>query len=285
MKRTILLAVGGAVALLAFAGPGCLKQPGKEVGHLDRQLATVIKAHALSGDPSRGRELAEIDSPLAQLGMKLFFSKSLSLGRDTACASCHHPFLGGGDDLPLPIGVEAVKNDILGEGRIHPGGVFTVPRNSPTTFNAGLWQRALFFDGRVEVVANGQGHLAIRTPDSDFGVADPQAGQSLLEAQARFPVTAVAEMRGRFPGVRPDVKKDRHDVRRRLEERLAGNSRDGGEGTSKWSAEFRGAFPDSKNSQPLISFANIARAISAYEESQLFVNSLGKPMSRVMTLP
>ena len=41
------------------------------------------------------------------MSSRLFFSKTLGGDEDTACASCHHPTLGGGDAMPLPIGVGA----------------------------------------------------------------------------------------------------------------------------------------------------------------------------------
>ncbi|HBC20167.1 MAG TPA: cytochrome-c peroxidase, partial [Alcanivorax sp.] len=118
-------------------------------------------------------------------GMQLFFSKGLGGDLDSACVSCHHPMLGGGDDLSLSIGVEAVQPDLLGPGRLHlstgthfDGGP-TVPRNAPSTFNIVFYDEVLFHDGRVESLdktagLNGAGG-GIRTPDSAFGVADPDA--------------------------------------------------------------------------------------------------------------
>ena len=126
---------------------------------------------------------------------------------DSACVTCHHPSLGGGDNLSLSIGVGAEIPDLLGPGRFHNStatnydGGPTVPRNAPTTFNIAIWDQALFHDGRVESLgktpgANGDDGLGIRTPDSDFGVADPNAGATLAAAQSRFPVTSAEEMRG-----------------------------------------------------------------------------------------
>ena len=86
---------------------------------LDTQLSILIQNHNLTGDPSTGRDIPSVDSPQAQLGMKLFYSKALSLEYNSACVSCHHPLLGGGDDLSLPIGTEAVDPDLLGPGRVH----------------------------------------------------------------------------------------------------------------------------------------------------------------------
>ena len=67
-----------------------------------------------------------------------------------------------------------------------------VPRNAPSTFNIGLWQQAMFHDGRVAQVTDG-----ITTPDTPFPKVDALAGGNLAHAQARFPITSVAEMRGK----------------------------------------------------------------------------------------
>ena len=158
----------------------------------------------LTGDPTADRELPGINDPKAQLGMKLFFTKALGGNTDTACASCHHPALAGGDRRALPIGVNAELPDLLGPDRTHSetlaaadndslyDGGPTVPRNSPTTFNSGLWDQVMFLDGRVESLdklpnLNGDPSLTglgIVTPDSlvdDNGnrLADPNAGGNL----------------------------------------------------------------------------------------------------------
>ena len=100
--------------------------------------------------------------------------------------------LGGGDGLALSIGVGADEPDLLGPGRTHPDGDFTVPRNAPTTFNLALWEKGLFWDSRVENLEGG----GIRTPDTEYGSADAEAGDTISAAQTRFPVTSAEEMRG-----------------------------------------------------------------------------------------
>ena len=106
---------------------------------LDTQLQSVISDQGLSGDPSTGRQIPDINTPVAQLGKKLFFTKSLGGDTDTACVSCHHPVLGGGDDLSLSIGTGATLPDHLGPSRTHSSaapnfdGGPTIPRNAPTT--------------------------------------------------------------------------------------------------------------------------------------------------------
>ncbi len=59
-------------------------------------LERIIKSNHLTGDPMLGRNAPDIESPKAQLGMDLFFSKTLGGDSDSACVTCHHPALGGG---------------------------------------------------------------------------------------------------------------------------------------------------------------------------------------------
>ncbi len=235
-------------------------------------LLSLVDTAGLTGDPTTGRTLPSIDDPIAQLGKKLFFTKGLGGNDDSACVTCHHPSLGGGDDLSLPIGVGAETPDLLGPGRFHDlqavlsdGGEFdggpTVPRNAPTTFNIAMWDQALFHDGRVESLgktsgANGNDGLGIRTPDSAFDVADLNAGTTLAAAQSRFPVTSPEEMRGFTfeAGNSNDV------VRASLDAKLTAF---GG-----WDAEFTTVFGDAT-----IDYGRIAEAIGEYERSQVFVNS------------
>jgi cytochrome c peroxidase len=166
--------------------------------------------------------------------------------------SCHHPILGGGDGLALSIGVGADVPDLLGPGRTHPDGDFTVPRNAPTTFNLALWENGLFWDSRVENLEDG----GIRTPDTEHGSADTEAGDSISAAQTRFPVTSADEMRG-FDFV-PDGTNA--EVRTALEARLTDDG--------NWASEFEAAF-----GSPEITYDRIAEAIAAYEDSQVFTDT------------
>ena len=232
-------------------------------------LIALAKSTGITGDPTTGRTLPSITDPKAQLGKKLFFTKGLGGNVDSACVTCHHPTLGGGDNLSLPIGVGSETPDLLGEGRFHSadavandGGEFdggpTVPRNAPTTFNLALWDQVLFHDGRVESLGkeaneNGASGAGIRTPDSAFGIADTAAGENLATAQARFPVTSNEEMRGFTVG-----QASRDAIRVLLAARLAGN----------WDAEFTTAFGDAT-----ITYPRIAEAIGEYERSQTFVDT------------
>lgn len=241
---------------------------------LDNQLRPMIRALGLTGDPSAGRNLPGIDDPLAQLGKALFFSKSLGGGFDTACASCHHPMLGGADGLSFPVGVEALSADLLGPGRVYADGAPVVPRNAPTIFNAGLWDSGLFWDSRVESLGKQAGEngaaSGISTPDSGFGLADLNAGDNLVTAQARFPVVSVDEMKtDAF-----EVGSTNAAVRHHLAARIGNYSEGAGELSSPgWIALFQAAFNSTANAETLVTFDNIVLAIAEYERSMVFVNN------------
>lgn len=239
--------------------------------NLDEQLQTIIAQHGLKGQPELKIPRVDIASPMAQLGKRLFFSNKLSGHQDTACASCHHPVLGGGDALSLPIGIDAVDPDLIGPGR-EPSpdaddfdGGPNVPRNSPPTFNAVFYNRCMFWDCRIEAIGaapgrNGEGHSVLRTPDTMMGMSRIRA-TNLLEAQSSFPVTSEHEMRGTFlededPGL--------------LREALAKRFRTHKEG---WIRDFQKAFDSKLAPSELIHFDNIAKAIAAYQMSQIFVDS------------
>ena len=82
---------------------------------IDQELRQISKQLKLTGTPQAQSPPSSINSPLSQLGMKLFYSKILGGEKDTACVSCHHPLLGGGDNLSLSIGTHAQHPDVLGQ--------------------------------------------------------------------------------------------------------------------------------------------------------------------------
>lgn len=235
----------------------------------DMDLYALIHQHGLTGNPVHGA-MPDIASPKAQLGMKLFFTKALSGNLDVACVTCHHPLLGGGDNLSLSIGVDAADPDVLGHSRVLMGSQSPgVPRNAPTTFNIGLCQQFMFHDGRLGKVSGG-----INTPDVQYPQVDPNAGNNLVQAQARFPVTSSAEMRGK--------SFDKDGTSQSCRELLAG--RLGGyrkapkaltrEEARYWITQFRKVYPDAKSSpSSLVTEQRIAEALGEYERSQVFVNS------------
>jgi cytochrome c peroxidase len=281
-KIQLLKGVGhiGAAAFITMM-LGCSDSTDKVPPTEAKKVRTAISGLALTGDPSAGRDLPNISDPKAQLGMKLFYTKALGGDFDSACVTCHHPMLGGGDDLSLPIGVDAENHDLLGPGRVHSisgehhDGGPTVPRNAPTTFNLGLWDKVLFHDGRVESLNGIAGELGgseIRTPDSAFGVADADAGANLATAQARFPVTSPEEMKNfdNFDGI------TRAEVRSNLAERLGyyGSPLGGLLGVNHWLEEFQIGFDSlTGTAEELITYNNIAEAIAEYENSQVFIDT------------
>jgi cytochrome c peroxidase len=150
-----------------------------------------------------------------------------------------------------------------------------VPRNAPTTFNIGLWDQVLFHDGRVESLGrtpglNGADGLGIRTPESSFNEADPDAGENLTVAQSRFPVSSPDEMKGESF----ELGHLGRTVRTRLAEKIGGY----GEHIERlprntWLAEFQRALDSSAGAETLITEQNIFKAIGEYERSQVFVNT------------
>jgi len=274
--------ISAASIATIFMGCGSSDRPTVE-DELNADLRDVISMKSLTGDPSTDRDLPSINDPVAQLGMKLFFTKALGGDMDAACVTCHHPTLGGGDDLSLPVGVDAEIVDLLGPGRFHSAsgdhfdGGPTVPRNAPSTFNLAMWDQVLFHDGRLESLGktagvNGNDGEGIRTPDSAFGVADENSGLTLAQAQARFPVTSPEEMKdfGFMDGT------TNAEVREFLEQRVGGYGTPPGGAlpSNDWLEEFRTAFAAPEGTaEELITFENITLAIGEYERSQVLVNT------------
>lgn len=280
---TIIKPISFLTFILILSGCGGDSDNDSTSKSQDQRLRDLIEEHQLTGDPSTGRDLPSIEEPKAQLGMHLFYSKALGGDQDTACVTCHHPALGGGDNLSLPIGVGADNPALLGAGRTHDGETLpTVPRNAPTTFNIALWDQFLFHDGRAEALSKiaGQNGAAggIRTPDSDSTTsADPLAGTTLTAAQARFPVTSAAEMRG----TTFEAGNGNQDVRDHLAARLSNTGEGAGEilqldsdssGVNDWVEQFELVYA-SEPADTLITYERIADAIAAYERSQVFVNN------------
>ena len=249
---------------------------------VDTNLKQIISDRSLTGNPMTGRTIPDISSNEAQLGMRLFFSKALGGNWDSACVSCHHPTLGGGDNLSLPIGVGATSANLLGPGRAHDSsaphydGGPPVPRNAPTTFNIAAWDSVMFHDGRVESIGktagkNGDDGQGIRTPDTAFGTQDPLAGQNLSQAQARFPITSPEEMKG-FE----NEDHNNQELRDYLSSRLGNYGEGSGElyDTAYWLEQFRTALnkPD-ESAETLITEQSISFLIGEYERSQSFIDT------------
>ena len=156
---------------------------GKKPPGLDRALRAKLSNAAVT--PLDGGLLASPEK--IELGQMLFFDKELGGNRDMACATCHHPFFATGDGLSLSIGTGGFG---LGSGRTRGAGRPFIPRNAPEIFNRGAphWT-SQFWDSRVVEASDG----TFITPAGDLL---PAGLDSVLAAQAMFPVTSAAEMRG-----------------------------------------------------------------------------------------
>lgn len=125
----------------------------------------------------------------ARLGQLLFYDKILSGNRNISCGTCHHHALHGADGVSLGIGEGGSG---LGPDRHIPPGAHIlrrVPRNAPALWNLGHPSvTALFHDGRVQIGPDG-----FDTPANDWL---PEGLDSLLAAQALFPMTSETEMAG-----------------------------------------------------------------------------------------
>lgn len=274
MKINILKQACLVACIIAFSGCNDDKSNTTNTSSAtDKTLRNIIAENKLLGDPLKGKKIPSINHPTTQLGRDLFFSKVLSGDRDVACASCHHPVLGGGDNLSLSVGVEAANPDFLGLGRVHsPNGQHydggpPVPRNAPTTFNIAAWEQVIFHDGRIEALADEQ----IRTPDSKFGEADALAGTNLVHAQARFPVTSKEEMKGFSHD-----DKDNQQIRDFLAQRMGGY--DDGAGLIDfpdfWANRFRTAYEKpNADAKELITEQNISFLLAEYQRSQQFTET------------
>ena len=129
------------------------------------------------------------DPAKVALGKALFFDKELSGNRDVSCATCHQPKLGTGDSLSLSVGTGG-----LGEApeRLRGAMRMLIPRNAPEIFNRGSSEwRTMFWDGRV-LGTYDEGF----THPAEFTQTLPSGLDNILAAQAMFPVTSRAEMRG-----------------------------------------------------------------------------------------
>ncbi|MBT8146618.1 MAG: cytochrome-c peroxidase [Gammaproteobacteria bacterium] len=137
------------------------------------------------------------DERKEELGRLLFFDKILSGNENISCASCHHPFAATGDGLSLPVGTGGTGFGVAREtsGQLGQQVFERVPRNAPALFNLGADDfSVLFHDGRLAVDHN-QPSGFLNPAGDDL----PSNLESVLAAQAMFPVTSAAEMAGQ-PG-------------------------------------------------------------------------------------
>ncbi len=155
---------------------------------------TTMPAAALDlPDPLTDGDFIAFDQAQAELGQLLFYDKVLSGNRNIACATCHHHALGSADGLSLSVGeggagLGTLRTAGSGSDRIKQ----RVPRNAPALWNLGHRDvKFLFHDGRV---ATADGYPSgFLTP---AGARLPEGLNSILAAQALFPMTSGDEMAG-----------------------------------------------------------------------------------------
>jgi len=139
-------------------------------------------------------DFQHVDPARAKLGQLLFYDKILSGNRNISCGTCHHHDFAGTDGLSLGIGE---GGEGLGPERTPGRGpdriIKRIPRNTPALWNLGHDSvRLLFPDGRLAVSdLYGNGF------DSPAEEWLPDGLDSLLAAQALFPLVSFAEMAGR----------------------------------------------------------------------------------------
>jgi cytochrome c peroxidase len=129
----------------------------------------------------------------AAIGHQLFYDPILSGNRNISCGHCHHPDFGTSDGLSLGIGeggqgLGPDRTPGTGADRIRK----RIPRNSPGLWNLGAREiDTMFHDGRLslsDVYGNG-----FNSPAQEWL---PEGLNSLLAAQALFPLTSQFEMAG-----------------------------------------------------------------------------------------
>ena len=143
--------------------------------------------------PLSDADFIAFDPEQAKLGRLLFYDKILSGNRNISCGTCHHHDHGGTDGLSLGIGE---GGEALGPKRVSHSAQDRIrkriPRNAPALWNLGAKDiRVLFHDGRLEtsdLYGNG-----FNSPAEEWL---PQGLETILAAQAVFPLTARFEMAG-----------------------------------------------------------------------------------------
>jgi len=198
----------------------------------------------------------QVRPALAKLGQALVFDKILSGNRDIACMTCHLPAFATGDDKSLAVGQGGTG---LGPEREPPPTGY-IPRNAPPLFNL-YAMRHLFWDGRVEVDAQGGFH----TPaGSQITPAMKKVFEfGAISAQPMFPVTNRFEMRafsGNELAAIPDD--DLTDIWAGLMKRL-------GE-IGEYRGLFEAAYPGTKFED--MTFAHAANAIAGFFIDQFTFN-------------
>lgn len=158
--------------------------------HLVGVLVVCAQAKA---EPVTLDHFPPVDPAQARIGQLLFYDPILSGNQNISCGTCHHHDFAGADGLSLGIGeggsgVGPDRTPGEGADRIKK----RVPRNAPALWNLGHESvRVLFHDGRLEI--SDQYGNGFDSPAEEWL---PKGLNSILAAQALFPLTAQFEMAG-----------------------------------------------------------------------------------------
>ncbi|MDJ0760784.1 MAG: cytochrome c peroxidase [Woeseiaceae bacterium] len=219
----------------AVAGPGFLPDPPTDSDYNDNGVP----------DPAK-----------VELGAQLFFDKILSGNVNISCATCHHALTDTGDGLSLPVGEGGRGLGVTRDTGTAPDAIHErVPRNAPPVFNLGAREfTRLFHDGRLAV--DNSHPSGFRSPAGD---QLPAGLDSLLAAQAMFPVTSATEMAGQEgenPVADAAVAGDLPGVWAQLAERL--------QNIPEYAEQFAAVYEDVSAPED-ITFVHVANAIAAFE--------------------
>lgn len=259
MARGLLVIVACSFLLVTFAEAAKKKKPVNQ----DKVLRKLMKRNGVKPlDPG-----PTPDPAVVELGQALFFDRELSGNRDTACATCHHPFLATGDDLALPVGTGPENPGAIGHDRIRGDDRELVPRNAPEVFNRGSAEwTSQFWDSRVEQLPNGD-ILSPAGPNLLPGV------DTVLAVQAMFPVTSRDEMRG-FVGDR-DIHGNANEIAAVPDSDVQGiwsALMDRLLAIPEYEQLFNAAYPNIGSND--LTFAEAATAIAAFEaDAYTFLDS------------
>ena len=155
-------------------------------------LSVPVKAETLP-EPLTANDFPVFDPKKVKLGQLLFYDPILSGNRNISCGICHSPEFGTSDGFSLGVGeggvgVGPTRTAGTGEDRIRK----RIPRNSPGLWNLAAHEvKVLFHDGRLsvsDIYQNG-----FNSPAQEWL---PEGFESILAAQAVFPLTSQFEMAG-----------------------------------------------------------------------------------------
>lgn len=138
-------------------------------------------------------DFIQFDPKQAALGQLLFYDNVLSGNENINCGTCHHPKFGTGDGLALGIGEGGMglgpdRTPGHGENRVRK----RIPRNAPALWNLGARDLSVMFhDGRLSI--SDEYENGFNSPAEEWL---PTGFNSLLAAQAVFPLVAQFEMAG-----------------------------------------------------------------------------------------